>query len=78
MTFEVDDVTGLRTPIDRATIQAAVLEYRGLMEFLGDWDAGLFALSREDYLRLPATLVDAVRILRHLRNEQKKDGALGT
>jgi hypothetical protein len=68
----------MRSAVSRVEIQSAVLEYKGVMEFLGDLDAGLFGLTLGDYKALPATLVDAVRILRRLRNEQKKDGPLGT
>jgi hypothetical protein len=55
---------------------AAIREYEGLIRYLFAWDQKQFTISREEYLRIPAPLSDAMDIYRMIKSEtQEKPNA---
>lgn len=65
-----DDETGVRTSRNEATY--ALFEYKSVIQYLVDMDSGLFTLTRQEYDQLPASLVEAQRILKRIQAKHAK------
>jgi hypothetical protein len=56
-----DDATGTQIGVTREDVHGAISEFKAVVQFICDWQAGLFTLTRSEYERFPAVLVDIRR-----------------
>lgn len=73
MLFEEDPKTGATTPIDREHNRRCVEEYLDVITWCRNADKGLFILLHDDYLDLPATLMDAYGIFKSVKAENVQE-----
>jgi hypothetical protein len=66
-----DEESGNEEQIDPSEVVALVEEHHDLIQFLTDWENGLFTMSKADYESIPATLVEARRIFQSAKREAR-------
>jgi hypothetical protein len=57
-----DEATGMELEADPDSVRLFILEFAGPLQFLTDLQSGIFSLTRSEYERLPAVLIDIRRI----------------
>lgn len=68
-----DDATGEEEPITAEEAEAIVEEFREVVQFIIDWESGLFTMSKRDYETMPAPMVSARRIYNKVKNTPHGD-----
>lgn len=71
---EKDPETGATTPIDREWYKQCVEDYLEIILWCKKADKGVFMLTYDDYLAMPAKLMDAYEIFKSVKAENTIGG----
>lgn len=73
MIYSVDPKTNERRPIDREELEKIAREHAPLSRFFADLSSGTVSLSLQEYVRMPATIMDAWATWNLVRAETQED-----